>query len=68
MTELDPPAFYRMEDVARIATSSRSACYEDMKSGVLESIKIGGRRRVTRDQLDRYLAHLAGASTTGDAA
>lgn len=59
---------YRIEEVAAISTMSRTACYDDMKSGVLESIKIGGRRRVTREQLDRYIAHLTGQSQTGDAA
>lgn len=55
---------FRVEEVGRIAAKSRSAVYVDMKAGLLESLRIGGSRRITREQLDRYLARLVDSAAT----
>jgi len=49
---------YRPEEVGDLLGVSRSTVYRLMGEGALESIKVGGSRRVTDEQLDRYLASL----------
>lgn len=49
---------YRMEEVAQRTAQSRSAVYLDKQRGLLETIKVGGTRRVTHEQLERYVARL----------
>jgi excisionase family DNA binding protein len=49
---------YRPEEVGDLLGVSRSTVYRLMGEGVLESVKVGGARRVTDEQLDRYLASL----------
>lgn len=51
---------FRMEEVAAITTQSRSAVYLDAKNGDLKTVQLGSRRRVTRQQLERYLQRLTG--------
>ena len=54
---------YRPEEVGDQLGVSRSTVYRLMGEGALEPIKVGGSRRVTEDQLDRYVASLeSGAS------
>ena len=47
---------YRPEEVAELLGVSRSTVFRLMGSGQLQSLKIAGARRVTVEQLDRYLA------------
>ena len=47
---------YRVEEVAEMIGVSRSTAWRLLASGALESIKVGGSRRITADQLDRFLA------------
>ena len=56
---------YRPEEVGDLLGVSRSTVYRIMGEGLLDSIKVGGSRRITGEQLDRYLA---GRGAGGDAA
>ncbi len=49
---------YKPEEVASLLGIGRSTIYRLMTSGSLESVKVGGSRRITVEQLDRYLATL----------
>ena len=49
---------YRPEEVGDLLGVSRSTVYRLMGDGLLESVKVGGSRRITDEQLDRYLATL----------
>jgi len=57
---------YRPEEAAQIIRQSRTAVYELMASGEIESIKIGRSRRISRRALEKYVARLEGEA--GDAA
>jgi excisionase family DNA binding protein len=55
---------FRTEEVAAATAQSRSKVYLDIKSNLCPSIKIGGRRRITRAQLDLYVSRLTGEATS----
>jgi excisionase family DNA binding protein len=59
---------FRTEEVAAATAQSRSKVYLDIKSNLCPSIKIGGRRRITRAQLDLYVSRLTGEATSSDTA
>lgn len=46
------------EEVAECLNIGRSKVYELMRAGVLESVRIGARRRVPRTAVDAYIEHL----------
>jgi excisionase family DNA binding protein len=50
---------YRVEEAASVLAVSRCRVYDLIMSGELESLKIGGSRRITRDALVQYVARLA---------
>lgn len=52
-TELEPA--FRVEELSRAWSISRSALYRRMRAGDLESIKLGGSRLVTRTQAADFL-------------
>jgi excisionase family DNA binding protein len=62
----------KVERAARKIDVSRAFFYELIRSGEVESVKIGRSRRVSREALDRYVASLTGDGTgslgSGDAA
>ena len=54
-----PPAskvLYRAEEAAVIMSLSRTAVFGLIKSGDLEAIKIGHRRRIPRSSIEDYVA------------
>jgi excisionase family DNA binding protein len=51
-----PKVLYRAEEAAVIMSLSRTAVYGLIRSGDLDAIKIGGRRRIPRSSIDDYVA------------
>lgn len=49
---------YRPPEVAKLLAISDSSVYELIASGDLESVKLGGARRVHRDAIVEYLQRL----------
>ena len=47
---------YRPEEAAALMSVSRTAIFGLIRSGDLETIKIGGRRRIPRSSIDAYIA------------
>ncbi len=61
-TTTETPRAYRPEQVGELLGLSRSTVYRLLRASELSSIKVGGARRITAEQLDAYLARLnAGA-------
>ena len=56
LTTNQPRRAYKPEEVGDLLGVSRSTVYRIMAEGLLGSIKVGGSRRITGEQLDRYLA------------
>ena len=54
------PATFKIEEVAKILNCSRSQVYVLLKTEELESAKIRGSRRVTENQLVRYIKSIEG--------
>lgn len=52
---------YRVEDAARLLGVGRSTIYGLLAAGELASVKIGRSRRVSRRELDDYVARMEGA-------
>jgi excisionase family DNA binding protein len=50
---------YSVDEVAQITGLSRDLLYDEMRSGRLDSIKVGRRRIITRQHLDAFLAKAA---------
>lgn len=46
---------YTLKDISSLSSRSRGKLYEDLNSGALESLKIGGRRLFTPEMVDRYV-------------
>lgn len=53
-TELEPA--FRVEELSRAWRVSRSSLYRLMRSGQLESVKLGGSRLITHTQASAFLA------------
>ncbi|MGE5764441.1 MAG: helix-turn-helix domain-containing protein [Mycobacterium leprae] len=49
---------YRPDEVAEIVGISRSKIYMLLASGELRSVAIGRSRRITREDLERYIERL----------
>jgi excisionase family DNA binding protein len=50
---------YKVSHVAHLLECSRAHLYNLIARGELKSIKLGGARRITRAEIDRYLAEHA---------
>jgi excisionase family DNA binding protein len=50
---------YRVEEAAELLAVSRAKVYDLIMTGVLESVKIGGSRRIPRGALEKYVARLS---------
>ena len=50
-------------EAAVVLGVSRALLYDKVKSGEVRSIKLGGARRIPREELDDYVARLAGAQS-----
>jgi excisionase family DNA binding protein len=50
---------YKIEHAARLLDCSRAHLYNLIARGELNSIKLGAARRITRAEIDRYLAERA---------
>jgi excisionase family DNA binding protein len=53
---------YRVGEAAQLLGISRSKAWELLARGDIESVKIDGARRITRDAIEAYVARLAGGS------
>jgi excisionase family DNA binding protein len=62
------PLLYRVETVAELLEVGKTAVYDAIMTGELESVKIGASRRIPRDALERYVARLTRTETPGSAA
>lgn len=49
---------YTVSEAASLLSLSRSLMYELINAGKIETVKIGRARRITKAQLDRFLAEL----------
>lgn len=61
MLERDVPIMFNPKDAAKILSVSRSQLYVLMKSGELESVHIGRSRRVSQNQMLRFIDKLEGS-------
>ncbi len=59
-----PKMLYRPEEAAVIMSLSRTAVFGLIKSGDLEAIKIGRRRRIPRSSIEDYVARQLAAGTS----
>jgi excisionase family DNA binding protein len=55
------PVTFKVHEVAKILNCSRSQVYVLIKSGELEGARIRGSRRVTENQLVRYIRRIEGS-------
>jgi excisionase family DNA binding protein len=60
MLERNVPFMFNPRDTAKILSIGRSQVYQLLKSGELESVQIGRSRRISQDQLIRYINKLEG--------
>jgi excisionase family DNA binding protein len=58
MLEKNVPFMFNPRDTAKILSISRSQVYQLLKTGDLESVRIGRSRRISQDQLIRYINKL----------
>ena len=54
------PVTFKIEEAAKILNCSRSQVYVLLKTDELESSKIRGSRRITENQLVRYIKRIEG--------
>jgi excisionase family DNA binding protein len=52
----EPKVLYRAEEAAEIMSLSRTAVFGLIRSGDLDAIKVGGRRRIPRSSIEDYVA------------
>jgi excisionase family DNA binding protein len=62
------PRAYRVETVAELLEVGKTAVYDLIMTGQLDSLKIGNSRRVPRAALERYMARSSQTETPGSAA
>jgi excisionase family DNA binding protein len=60
MLERNVPFMFNPRDAAKILSISRSQIYVLLKSGELESVQIGRSRRISQDQMIRFINNLDG--------
>lgn len=58
-----PKLLYSIGEVGRLLSLSRSTAYELVWNGSLATVHIGKRRLVPADELERYVAALAGQAS-----
>lgn len=58
MNDAPLPFLFDVKTTAQILSISRSAVYELIRKGELETVRIGRSRRVTQDQLRNFVAKL----------
>jgi excisionase family DNA binding protein len=56
---------YSVDEVARLTGLSRDLIYDQMRFGNLDFIKVGRRRLITRQQLERFLGIAPKAGPVG---
>lgn len=56
-------SLYRVGDTARLLSVGRSTVYLLLRSGRIDSVKIGRATRITATSITRYLAELQGEPT-----
>jgi excisionase family DNA binding protein len=56
------PLLYRVRDAANLLAISETVLYDLIARGEVESLKIGGSRRITRAALEAYIAKQAGGN------
>jgi excisionase family DNA binding protein len=56
--EKDVPVTFTVEDAAKILSVSRSQVYVLIKTGEIQSVKIRGSRRITENQLVKYIKRI----------
>jgi excisionase family DNA binding protein len=49
------PFLYTVNEASHALKMSRSKVYSLMKSGQIDSVKVGGSRRFTREALERFI-------------
>jgi excisionase family DNA binding protein len=59
---------YSVDEAARLTGLSRDLLYDQMRRGNLDFIKVGRRRLITRQHLERFLAIAPGTGPSQDAA
>ena len=59
---------FRVEEAAEIVGLSRSKTYELVLCGEIPSIKVGRSRRISRVQLEQWIARKAEGAAAADAA
>lgn len=59
---------YRPEEVAKLTGLGRTTVFEEIRTGSLESVKVGRARLITAGALDRWLGLRAEADGAPDAA
>ena len=62
--EIGAPLVFTVSQVGEILSCSRSQIYVLIKTGQLESVKIGGSRRVTQNQLIRFVRQIESANNS----
>lgn len=60
MLERNVPIMFNPRDTAKILSISRSQVYVLLRTGELESVRIGRSRRISQDQMIRYINKLEG--------
>lgn len=59
---------YRVQEAAELLAISRSKMWEIVLRGDIESLKLDGSRRITREAIETYVRRLAGGGGDGTAA
>jgi excisionase family DNA binding protein len=60
MLERNVPIMFNPRDTAKILSISRSQVYVLLRTGELESLRIGRSRRISQDQMIRFINKLEG--------
>lgn len=63
--EKDVPIAFTVHQVAKILNCSRSQVYVLLKTRELDSVQIRGSRRITENQLIRFIKKIEGEETMG---
>ncbi len=61
MSDQPEPLLYNASQVAALLCCGRTTVWELMRSGKLESVKVGRSRRIPRDAVESYIAGLRDA-------
>jgi excisionase family DNA binding protein len=64
----EQPLLLTVEQFAERANMGRTLTYAKVAAGEIESVKIGRLRRIPADELEKFVARLRAAQSTGVAA